>query len=83
MTARLRLPDGTQWVHPVAAQEALTSLWTDAGSPPSDPRWLLVREALYDLLHIARYPAGTERIVRQVRLYRRAVRAADRAGGAR
>lgn len=80
MTPRLRLDDGTQWVHPDAAQEALDGLWPPGEKP--DPRWYTLREAVSCLNHIARHPAGAECIVRQVRLYRRAVRAAGRAGGA-
>ena len=77
MTSRIKLDDGTQWPHPGAAQEALDGLW-----PPGDavdPRRYMLREAVSCLDHIARHPAGAECVVRQVRLYRRAVRT----GGAR
>ena len=80
MTPRLRLDDGSQWVHPDAAAEALDGLWPPGEKP--DPRWYRLREAVSLLDHIARHPVGTEAILRQVRLYRRAVRAAGRAGGA-
>lgn len=81
MTPPVKLGDGSQWVHPDAAQEALDGLWPLGEKP--DPRWYTLREALSCLGHIARHPAGTEAILRQVRLYRRAVAAADRAEGAR
>lgn len=80
MTPPVKLADGAQWVHPDAAQEALDGLWPSGDVV--DLRWYVVREAVSLLDHIARHPAGTEDILRQVRLYRRAVRAADRAGGA-
>lgn len=80
MTApsRLRLDDGTQAIHPASARDALEALWP----AEPDPRWYIIREALLLLDHLAWHPAGTEAAVRKVRLYRRAVRAADHAGGA-
>lgn len=73
------LDGGATWVHPDAALAALERLMPD---PPLrlggtfDTDWYYLRAAVSLLDHIARHPAGTEAVVKQVRQYRRRIKGA-------
>jgi len=78
---RVRLLGGASWVHPACLQEALDALKPpDVGvlsetTPPEVTAWYNLREAVNLIEHIAAHPAGTEAVLKQVRQYRRRIKA--------
>jgi hypothetical protein len=67
----VRLDGRATWVHPDAAWAALDKLMPDSHAEGFDADWYYLRSAVSLLDHIARHPAGTECILKQIRQYRR------------
>lgn len=70
----VRLDGGATWVHPDAAWAALEKFIPDSHAEGLDTDWYYLRSAVSLLDHIARHPAGTEVIIKQVRQYRRSLK---------
>jgi hypothetical protein len=64
-----RLPDGTSW--PTASRAAELD-WILRYSTPTRSDLLEAASVLTAYHHVATHPAGTERVIRQVRMLRRA-----------
>jgi len=65
------LEGGATWVHPDAAWAALEKLMPDSHAEDFDTDWYYLRSAVSLVSHIGTHPAGTESVLKQVRLYRR------------
>lgn len=70
---RLRVPlDGNaSWPHPDRLAGALERLMPASHLEGFDTEWFHLRSAVELIEHIARHPAGTESIIKQLRQYRR------------
>lgn len=77
------LSGGALWVHPACLREALGVLKPPGvgvlseTTPPEVTAWYNLREAVNLIEHIATHPAGTEAVLKQVRQYRRRIKAGD------
>lgn len=79
----VRLDGGALWVHPACLREALDTLKPPGvgvlseTTPPEVSAWYNLREAVGLVEHIAAHPAGTEAVLKQIRQYRRRIKADD------